>query len=221
VVLRRGDVVGVLGPSGSGKSTLAQILLRMRPPSEGEVLVNGSPAASYTKDSFYRHFTFVPQSCQLLHATVLDNIRLFDERVTRDQVIDAATRAGVHDTITALDHGYDTQLGPTTRDLSGGQIQRIGIARAVARGAEVIVLDEPTSALDVHSEATVQDTLADLRNDALVIIIAHRLSTLTICDRVLVMDQGRLAAEGSFEELLLDNEFFQSAMAAGHLELKS
>ena len=219
--LRCGEVVGVVGPSGSGKSTLAQILLRMRAPTDGSILVNGEAASGYTKQSFYRHFTFVPQSCQLLHASVADNITLFDGSVTRDQVIDVAKRVGLHDTIMALDDGYETALGPTTRDLSGGQIQRIGIARAVIRGAEVIVLDEPTSALDVHSEATVQEALADLGRDVLVVIIAHRLSTLTICDRVLVMDGGHLIAEGSFEQLLLDNEYFRSAITAGQLELKS
>src|SRR5439155_26442114 len=114
-----------------------------------------------------------------------------------DDVVAAAKAANVQQVIESLDNGYDTLIGPAFRDLSGGQIQRIGIARALARGADVLVLDEPTSALDVHSEAVIQETVQSLRDNALVIIIAHRLSTLSICDRIMVLREGELESIGS------------------------
>src|SRR5439155_15833774 len=107
-----------------------------------------------------------------------------------DDVVAAAKAANVQQVIESLDNGYDTAIGPAFHDLSGGQSQRIGIARALARGADVLVLDEPTSALDVHSEAVIQQALDALRRRALVVIIAHRLSTLSICDRIVVMSDG-------------------------------
>lgn len=217
--LHMGEVVGIVGPSGSGKSTLAQVLLRLRQPTAGELRVNGEPAQAFSLDSWYRRVTLVPQAPQLFHASVADNISLFRDETTRDEVIEAAKGAGVHEVIEALDDGYDTLIGQTFRDLSGGQVQRIGIARALARGADVLVLDEPTSALDVHSESLIQETLAALQGQVLLIVIAHRLSTLSICDRLVVLNEGRLEAAGPLSEVFEHNEFFRTAMDAGMLDL--
>ena len=115
-------------------------------------------------------------------------------------MIAAAKAAGIHDVIERLENGYETRIGPAFRDLSGGQIQRIGIARALSRGARILVLDEPTSALDVHSEAVIQATLESLRGQALVLIIAHRLSTLSICDRIVVLRDGLIESIGTLSE---------------------
>lgn len=217
--LRVGEVVGVVGPSGAGKSTLAQLLLRLRQPSSGALTVNGDPADDYSLSSWHRHVALVPQEPRLFHASVADNIAFLDEEMTREQVIEAARGAGVHEVISELPDGYDTLVGPAFRDLSGGQIQRIGIARALARQAEVLVLDEPTSALDVHSEALIHDTLARLHGHALVVIIAHRLSTLSICDRLVVMNRGVVEATGSLSQVLAENEFFRTAMDLGTLDV--
>ena len=121
--------------------------------------------------------------------------------------------------IRSLDKGYDTRIGPAFRDLSGGQIQRIGIARALARGADILVLDEPTSALDVHSEAVIQATLESLRGHALVLIIAHRLSTLSICDRILVLRDGAVETIGTLADVSERSDFFRRALEAGTLEV--
>jgi ATP-binding cassette, subfamily B, bacterial len=214
-----GEVVGIVGPSGSGKSTLSQLILRLREPTGGRVLVNGTAATDYTLESWYRHVSLVPQDPRLLHATVSENIAFLDESITPEMVVTAAKAANVHEVIESLEHGYDTLIGPAFRDLSGGQIQRIGIARALARGAKVLVLDEPTSALDVHSEAIIQTTLEGMRGHATVLIIAHRLSTLSICDRILVLRDGRVETLGTLADVSERSDFFRRAIDAGTLEV--
>jgi ATP-binding cassette subfamily B protein len=216
---RVGEIVGIVGASGSGKSTLSQLILRLRTPTAGRILVDGVPAGDYTLSSWYRHVSLVPQDPRLLHGTVAENIAFLDRSITRDQVVAAAKAAGIHDVIESLESGYDTLVGPAFRDLSGGQIQRIGIARALARGAEVLVLDEPTSALDVHSEVVIQNTLESLGGQVLVLIIAHRLSTLSICDRILVLRNGRVETIGTLEEVSERSDFFRRALDAGTLEV--
>ncbi len=221
VRLRCGEIVGVVGRSGSGKSTLSQLLLRLRVPTRGSILVNGTPAEEYTLSSWYRNVSLVPQDSRLLHGSVAENIAFFDASIGRDDVQAAAQAAGVHDVIISLPQGYETSVGPSFRDLSGGQIQRIGIARALARNADVVVLDEPTSALDVHSEAVIQATIEALRGKALVVIIAHRLSTLSICDRIIVLDNGRLESVGSLAEVAERSPYFRRALEVGTLEIGS
>ena len=214
-----GEVVGIVGPSGSGKSTLSQLVLRLRDPTGGRILVNHTAATDYTLESWYRHVSLVPQDPRLLHATVSENISFLDESITQEMVVAAAQAANVHDVILSLDSGYDTLIGSAFRDLSGGQIQRIGIARALARGAKVLVLDEPTSALDVHSEAIIQTTLEGMRGHATVLIIAHRLSTLSICDRILVLRDGRVETLGTLAYVSENSDFFRRAIDAGTLEI--
>ena len=214
-----GEIVGIVGPSGSGKSTLSQLILRLREPTSGLILVNQMPASDFTLESWYRHVSLVPQDPRLLHATVSENIAFLDESISQEMVVAAAQAANVHDVIMTLDRGYETLIGPAFRDLSGGQIQRIGIARALARGAKVLVLDEPTSALDVHSEAIIQTTLEGMRGHATVLIIAHRLSTLSICDRILVLREGRVETLGTLADVSERSDFFRRAIEAGTLEV--
>jgi ABC-type multidrug transport system fused ATPase/permease subunit len=214
-----GEIVGIVGPSGSGKSTLSQLMLRLREPTAGRVSVNGIDARDYTLASWYRHVSLVPQDPRLLHETVADNIAFLDPSISREQVVEAARAAGVHDVIDTLDRGYDTLIGSAFRDLSGGQIQRIGIARALARRPQVLVLDEPTSALDVHSEEVIQATLESLRGKVLVLIIAHRLSTLSICDRIIVLQHGTVETAGSLPDVSVRSKFFRSALDAGTLDV--
>ena len=216
---RSSEIVGIVGPSGSGKSTLSQLILRLREPTAGSILVNRTPASEYTLASWYRHVSLVPQDPRLFHATVWENIAFLDPAISRARVVEAAKAANVHDVIESLAHGYDTHIGPAFRDLSGGQIQRIGIARALARGAQVLVLDEPTSALDVHSEAVIQTTLEGLRGHALVLIIAHRLSTLSICDRIVVLRDGAVETIGTLTDVSERSDFFRRALDAGTLEV--
>jgi ABC-type multidrug transport system fused ATPase/permease subunit len=217
--LHIGEIVGIVGPSGSGKSTLSQLLLRLREPTRGSIVVDGEPASDFTLASWYRLVSLVPQDPLLFHATVAENIAFLDKSIDRQDIVDAATAAGLHEVIETLDNGYDTLIGPAFRDLSGGQIQRIGIARALVRKPKVLVLDEPTSALDVHSEGVIQSSLEALKGRVLVIVIAHRLSTLSICDRIMVLRQGKVETLGTLEDVSVRSDFFRRALDAGTLEV--
>jgi ATP-binding cassette, subfamily B, bacterial len=207
--LRPGTIVGVAGPSGSGKSTLAQILLRVRWVTTGQYHVNGWPAEEYSTASWNRMVSHVPQHPRLLHATLAENVSFFDDSIPRDKLGAALKAVGLHELTESLPGGLDAPLGPTGRSLSGGQVQRLGIARAFAREPRLVVLDEPTSALDVDSERVVKDALAALRrrSDVLVVVIAHRPSTLALCDEMVVLHEGRVAAAGRSEDVALHNDF--------------
>jgi ABC-type multidrug transport system fused ATPase/permease subunit len=206
----RGSTIGVVGPSGAGKSTMTQLLMRLRHPTAGRMLVNGVDGHCFSLDDWYARFALVPQDVRLLRGTVAENIRFFREGIPQERVEQAARRAHMHDEILALPRGYDTELGDGV-ELSGGQRQRIGLARALAGRPSVIVLDEPTSALDVRSEQAIQQTLAALHGKVTLIIIAHRLSTLQSCDRLLVFEGGRLTGSGSWDELKETSQFFNEA----------
>lgn len=206
----RGEAVGVIGPSGAGKSTLIQILLQLRTAKEGRYLVNGVPVEQFSREDWHRQVAYVPQEPRLLHASVAANIRYF--RTLDDDAVERAGRlAGIHDEIMGFSDGYETVVGPRADAVSGGQQQRICLARALAARPEVLVLDEPTSALDPHSETLIQESLTALKNDITIFIIAHRMSTLDICARVMVIIDGRLVAFDTAALLQEQNSYYRSA----------
>lgn len=213
IELRGGEAIGVIGASGAGKSTLVQLLLRLRQPSAGEYLINQRPAADFRKEDWSARFAFVPQDPHLLALSVFDNIRFFRDEIGPAAVESAARRAHIHDEILQLSGGYAAWVGDDGRNLSGGQRQRVAIARALAGAPDVIILDEPTSALDMHSENLVQQTLAELKGDVLTIIVAHRLSTLANCDRIIVLRNGAIEAFDTPQRLLETNDFYRRAVA--------
>jgi ABC-type multidrug transport system fused ATPase/permease subunit len=209
----RGEAVGIVGPTGAGKSTVVQILLGLRPPDSGRYLVNGTPAESFNRDDWHQRFAYVPQEPRLVHASVADNIRFF--RPIDDITLERAARlAGIHNEIIAWPAGYDTIVGPRADAVSGGQQQRICLARALAANPEVLVLDEPTSALDPHAERLIQESLLGLKKTVTLFVVAHRLSTIDICDRVMVIGDGRLQAFDHVAELKVTNEYYRSASGA-------
>ncbi len=210
--VQRGEVVGIIGPTGAGKSTLIQILLRLRSPQQGSYLVNGTPADRFARGDWSSRVVYVPQEPRLLHASVAANIR-FGREIDDDAVERAARLAHIHDEIVQWPKGYDTLVGPRADAVSGGQKQRLCLARALAAQPEVLVLDEPTSALDPHSEALIQESLTELKHELTLFIIAHRMSTLDICDRVMVIKDGRLAAFDTIELLRQHNSYYRSAAA--------
>lgn len=212
-----GAAVGIIGPSGSGKSTLIQILLRMREPTAGRYLVDGADVGSIDDGSWFSQISFVPQDCLVFDASVADNIRFFRKDVDQAQVESAARRAHIHDEIMAMPDGYETVLGSRGGSLSGGQRQRVAIARALVRRPSMLILDEPTSALDMRSESLVHETLNALKGSVTLFVIAHRLSTLNTCDRILVMHEGRVQAFGSRKELERDSEFYRAAIKLSQL----
>ena len=205
-----GEAVGVVGPSGAGKSTLAQVLVGLRQPSSGRYLVNGQLADDFTRQDWRRLVAFVPQEPRLLHASVADNIRFF--RDLDDAAVEQAARlAHIHDDIISWSAGYDTIVGPRADAVSGGQQQRICIARALAARPQVLVLDEPTSALDPRSETRIRDSLAELKGQLTLLVVAHRMSTLDMCDKVMVIVDGALDGFDTAPLLEATNPYYRSA----------
>lgn len=208
-----GETIGIVGPSGAGKSTIVQVLLGLRAPTSGEYLINGTSASAYTRESWRKAFAYVPQESRLLHASVTENIRFFRD-IPADAIRRAAIDAGIHDDVMRWGAGYDTIIGPRADAISGGQQQRICLARALAADPAVLILDEPTSALDPLAEQVIQDSLKRLRTDLTLFIVAHRMSTLEICERVLVIVDGEIEAFGSVAELLSSDGYYRSALTA-------
>lgn len=205
------EMLGVVGPSGSGKSTLAQIMLGLRTPLSGSYTVSGVPAMEISAERWFQLVAVVPQHPQLLRASILENIIFYREWVDRDAAVAAAKAAGLHDEISSMPQGYETEIGDAVRDLSGGQRQRLGIARALAGDPQLLVLDEPTSALDAMSEALIQKTLMGLKDRLTIVIIAHRLATLNHCDRLLVLEDGCVTELDVPSAVIARNEFFRKA----------
>lgn len=208
----RGEIVGIVGPSGAGKSTLVQLLLRLRDPTEGRILVDGRDVRELSLSDWYRRVAFVPQHTWLFAGSVAENIAFFREDVARESIERAARRANLHDEVVAMPGGYDSFVGERGGQISGGQRQRLCIARALVEEPDILVLDEPTSALDVRSEALIRDTLSELAPRTTVFVIAHRMSTVEICNRIMVLHEGRLEGFDEPARLAASNEFYREAL---------
>lgn len=193
-VANRGEAVGITGPSGSGKSTLLELLLRLRT-GQGRFLINGQPISDFDLESWHQRVAYVPQRTYVLHGTIADNIRFRRDDITDEQIHEAATLAEIHDDIAALPSGYATVLGGLEGEMSGGQLQRLAIARALAGKPELIIFDEPTSALDAVSEARVQTVLTNLRGHTTTFVVTHRPALVEHCDQQLVMANGTLTTQ--------------------------
>jgi len=213
----RGEAIGIVGPSGAGKSTLMQLLLRLRVPSSGRYLVNARPASEFRTSMWYRTVAFLPQEPRLIDGTIAENIRFLRDDVDDEAIYRAARLAQIHDEILAWPRGYETPVGPRGHAVSGGQRQRICLARALATRPSVLVLDEPTSALDVHSELLIQRALDATRGETTLLIVAHRLSTLNICDRIIVLEGGRLEAFAAAKDLMRISAYFTQAVELSRL----
>jgi ABC-type multidrug transport system fused ATPase/permease subunit len=203
------ETVGIIGPTGAGKSTMVQILLGLRAPTSGRYLVNGVPAERFSCEDWHRAVAYLPQEPRLLHTSVADNIRFF-RPLANDAIERAARLAGIHEDIVSWSAGYDTIIGPRADAVSGGQQQRICLARALAAHPEVLVLDEPTSALDPHTERLIQDSLGELKHELTLFVVAHRMSTLDICDRVMVILDGRQEAFDTASALETDSRYYRT-----------
>lgn len=210
--LEPGEAIGVIGPSGAGKSTLAQLLLGLREPTSGTILAGGVPLNDVDRSWWTERVAFVAQDAKLFTGTVADNIRFFRSGISDEALREAARQANVLTDIEALPRGFETHLGERGSQLSGGQRQRISIARALVGKPDLLVLDEPTSALDGQSEALIRATLADLHGRLTVMIIAHRMSTLDICDRIMVIENGLMTALGTPYTLRSDSTFYRNAL---------
>ncbi|OLF04841.1 iron ABC transporter permease [Actinophytocola xinjiangensis] len=204
LTLEPGTVTALVGPSGSGKSTLAALLARFHDVDAGTIRVGGHDVASLTADELYALVGFVFQDAQVVHGTVRDNIALAVPDATLPEVMAAAQAAQLHQRILRMPAGYDTVLDGGT-GLSGGERQRLTIARAILADAPVLILDEATAFADPESEYQVQRALSTLARDRTVLVVAHRLTTITGADRIVVLDDGRIAETGTHEQLLAAN----------------
>ena len=204
-----GELVALVGPSGSGKSTLFGLLLRFYEAQQGEILIDGTRLRDVALGDLRRRMALVPQDIFLFSGSVAENIRLARPDAADGEVLAAAEAAGAASFIEQLDEGFETEVGERGVRLSAGQRQRIAIARAFLRDPQILLLDEATSALDPDSEATVQRAIENLLEGRTTIVIAHRLATARRARRIHVLDQGRLVAAGSHEELYETNELYR------------
>jgi len=218
IELHSGELLGIIGPSGSGKSTLAQLLLGLREPTTGTATASGVDLRDIDRNWWTGHVAFVAQEPRLFTGTVSENIRFFREGLSDNDLRLAARRANILDDIEALPEGFSTHLGERADQLSGGQRQRISIARALVGQPDVLILDEPTSALDGQSEVLIRETLAALHGQVTIVIIAHRMSTLELCDRIMVIEKGTVTALDTPDRLREDSEFYRSALTISGLD---
>ena len=206
--VRKGETVALVGPSGGGKSTLSELIPRFYDPAVGEISIDGKPLADYTQESLREKMGIVSQDTILFNDSIRANIAMGREDATEEQIVAAAKIANAHDFIMQTEAGYDTNVGDRGMKLSGGQRQRLSIARAVLRNPEILILDEATSALDTESEKLVQEALTSLLEGRTSVVIAHRLSTIHNADRIIVIDSGRIAEQGTHSELMERNGIY-------------
>lgn len=192
----------IVGPSGSGKTTICNLISRFYDVQKGSISIGGHGVREFTCDSLLKNISMVFQNVYLFQDTVFNNIQFGNPKATREEVIAAAKAARCHDFIMALPEGYDTVIGEGGSTLSGGEKQRISIARAMLKDASVIILDEATASIDPENEHLIQEALSALTRNKTVIIIAHRLATIEQADQILVMDDGRVVQKGTHEELI-------------------
>lgn len=200
--LRRGQRLALVGPSGAGKTTLSQLLLGFLTPSQGRIVINGSDLCELPEQEWLQKVAWLPQRPTLFHGSVLDNIRLGLPDADIDAVREAATLANAAGFIEALPAGYDTPVGDRGQGLSGGEIQRIALARAFLKDAELVVLDEASASLDPETEGLITDSIERLARDRAMLVIAHRLETVRHADHILVLERGAIVEQGCHAALL-------------------
>ena len=200
-----GEAVAIVGPSGGGKSTLCQLIPRFYEVSDGAIRVDGTDVRAITQSSLHRAIGVVQQDVFLFADTVRENIRYGRPDATDEEIVEAAKRAEIYDDIMAMPQGFDTYVGERGTMLSGGQKQRVSIARIFLKNPPILILDEATSALDSVTEVRIQHAFDELSRGRTTLIIAHRLSTIRSADRILVIEDGRIAEQGTHEELLAKN----------------
>jgi ABC-type multidrug transport system fused ATPase/permease subunit len=207
--IKKGERIALVGETGGGKTSIVSLLLKFYEPQKGDILVDGIPMVRIRRDSLRRKIGFVPQDVILFPGTVLDNLRLFNRGIPAERVHEAARRARIHDRIQALPKAYETDIIEQGVNLSFGERQLISFARALVFDPELVILDEATSSVDPESERLVQEGMKELLKDRTAIIIAHRLTTTRLADRIIVIHNGRLVEEGRHQDLIRRKGYYQ------------
>lgn len=210
ITIESGQKVGLVGYSGSGKTTFVNLILRLYDVTSGHIYIDGQDIQKVSQKSLRENIGMIPQDPSLFNRSIMENIRYGKIDATDKQVIEAAKKSHAHDFIKDLTEGYETHIGERGVKLSGGQRQRISIARALLKNAPILMLDEATSQLDTITERLIQDSLWDLMQGKTALVIAHRLSTLSHMDRILVFDKGKIKEDGTHEDLLKKNGLYKT-----------
>lgn len=210
VALKPNTFTAIIGPSGSGKTTFCKLIPRFYDVSEGEILIGGAKTTNISTEELMKNISMVFQNVYLFEDTIMNNIRLAKPNASDEDVISAAKKARCHDFIKSLQKGYETKIGEAGSTLSGGEKQRIAIARAILKDAPIVILDEFTSALDVENERHILQAIDNLIQNKTVIMIAHRLETVRKADNIIVLDKGKIAQEGTHNELITQDGIYKS-----------
>jgi len=203
-----GEKVGLVGRSGSGKSTLTKLLLRFVDVKDGFIKIDGQNISNLRQSDLRKNIAYIPQDTILFHRSLRENIAYGNDQATEEEIVEASKKAHAHEFISSFSDGYDTLVGERGVKLSGGERQRVAIARAMLKKAPILILDEATSSLDTISEKYIQDSFEQLMSGRTTIVIAHRLSTVQKMDRIIVLDKGKIAEEGTHKDLLEKNGIY-------------
>lgn len=214
IVFRKGATSAIVGSSGSGKSTIANLIMGFWRPNVGNVTIGGKDTAEAGEDALTKLVSIVQQESFLFNTSIAENIAIGRKGASRAEIIEAAKSACIHDMIESLPKGYDTSVGEAGVKLSGGEKQRIAIARVILKNAPVIILDEATAAIDPYNEHLIQQAIANMSKGKTLIVIAHHLSTIRGADKIIVMDNGHVTAAGKHEELMKDCALYREMTAA-------
>ncbi len=206
--IKKGEMVGLIGTSGSGKTTVVDLILRLFEPTKNNINLDGVNIKDINLNNWRDNIGYVSQDIFLIDGTIADNIKFYDDSISDEQIAKAAKMANIYDFIQSLDNKFEHKIGDRGLFLSGGQRQRIVLARVFARQPQLLVLDEATSALDNESELAIQKVIENIKGEITVLVVAHRLSTVTNCDKLLVLDKGQIVEEGQPKKLLKDKQSY-------------
>lgn len=208
-IINKNSLVGFVGKSGSGKTTIFSLLTNFYKRSGGEILINGIPLENLSEETLRSHITPVLQDPYIFNDTILNNVKFARPGATKDEIIKACSEAELHGEIMLMENGYDTLIGENGTNLSGGQKQRLEIARVLLKNTDVVLFDEATSALDKDNLTKINALLVNLKKSRIVMVIAHRLAIMRLCDEVFVLDQGEIIAHGEHSKLIETNAYYQ------------
>lgn len=208
VCIKQNDLVAIVGKSGSGKTTFIKLLLKMCKLEEGTILLNNLDITSINSNILYNHIGVVMQDSYFFNTSILENLRLGNKNASYEDIVEVCKKVNLHETIKNMPNGYDSIIGEKGVKLSGGEKQRLAIARVILRNVNVLILDEATSALDSNSEKVIKDIIKNIKGKITIIIIAHRLHTILDCNKIIVFERGEIVSEGEYKELINKDYYF-------------